>query len=168
MMDDFQESLIGYIFNSPDDANELLESSQDEPRILIDDVIGGVVLEWPEHKQKPSIIQIDEISDSVLIDNAFWGMLFGLAFYIPELGVATAAAAGSLTGVFAKCGISRRFLQSVRDSVKQDTSALFLITNLAVMDNVSKLVGKSGKNFQIISTAISKVELVGLINDFGT
>jgi uncharacterized membrane protein len=44
----------------------------------------------------------------------FWGMLFGLLFFIPVFEMAIGAGLGALMGKMAKTGIDRQFQDQVR------------------------------------------------------
>jgi uncharacterized membrane protein len=70
------------------------------------------------------------------LSGAFWGLLFGLIFFIPIFGLVTDAALGALSGSMADVGISDDFIRSVRSKVTEGSSALFLMTSDAVKDRV--------------------------------
>jgi uncharacterized membrane protein len=84
---------------------------------------------------------------------AFWGMLFGLLFFVPLLGLAVGAGIGALTGSMADVGIDDNFIRSVRDKVTPGTSALFLLTQDEVTDRVLPAVAQLKP--ELISTNLS-------------
>jgi uncharacterized membrane protein len=88
------------------------------------------------------------------LNGAFWGMLFGLIFFIPFLGLAIGAAMGALAGGMADVGIDDNFIKSVRSEVTEGTSALFLLTDAAVMDKV--VPAMKGHKFEIIASNLTK------------
>ncbi|MBV8096105.1 MAG: DUF1269 domain-containing protein [Acetobacteraceae bacterium] len=62
---------------------------------------------------------------------ALWGGLVGLLFFNPLLGMAVGGAvgagSGALSGSLADYGIDDNFIRSIADTLKPDTSALFLL-----------------------------------------
>ena len=72
------------------------------------------------------------------LGGGFWGLLFGLIFFVPLLGLAIGAASGALFASMADVGISDQFIKSVRDKVTPGTSALFLLSSDAVIDRVKE------------------------------
>ena len=52
----------------------------------------------------------------------FWGLLFGLLFFIPVFGMAVGAGFGALFRAYGKEGIDKQFQEQVRDMLKPGTS----------------------------------------------
>ncbi|MGH7824456.1 MAG: DUF1269 domain-containing protein [Candidatus Binatia bacterium] len=104
-------------------------------------VVDAAVVSWPKGKSRPSTRQAVPTTGPSMLDGAFWGMLFGLIFFVPVLGagvrMGTAALAGALTDV----GIDDTFVYQVRSKVTEGTSALFIISRDAVMDRVVETSG---------------------------
>ena len=48
---------------------------------------------------------------------AFWGMLFGLIFFVPLLGMAVGAGIGALTGSMTDVGIDDAFIKRMREEI---------------------------------------------------
>jgi len=99
-------------------------------------VIDAAVVTWPAGKKKPKTRQLQSLTGAGALTGAFWGMLFGLLFFIPFLGLAIGAGMGAMAGSMAHVGIDDDFINSVRDKVTPGTSALFLLTEAAVVDRV--------------------------------
>jgi uncharacterized membrane protein len=59
---------------------------------------------------------------------AFWGLLFGVIFTVPLLGLALGGGMGALTASLADIGIDDDFIEQIRQTVTPGTSALFLYT----------------------------------------
>ena len=81
-------------------------------------------------------------------------MLFGLIFFIPLFGMAVGALIGGLSGAFADIGIDDDFVNKVRETVTEGTSALFLMSRGAVVDRIAEAVG--GMDFEIVGTNLPK------------
>jgi uncharacterized membrane protein len=122
-------------FDTPEGAAAALRTLgdlQNQRLIRIDD---ASVVSWPEGKRKPRTYQAAGGSGTAALSGAFWGLLFGILFFIPLLGLALGATAGLAAGL-SRFGLSDDFLGQVRDKVTPGTSALFLLTDNAVLDRV--------------------------------
>ena len=74
----------------------------------------------------------------------FWGLLFGLLFFVPVLGIAVGAGLGALMGKVEKTGIDREFQDQVKEMVKPGTSALFLVIDKVTPDKAIAAMQKYG------------------------
>jgi uncharacterized membrane protein len=84
----------------------------------------------------------------------FWGLLFGVIFMAPILGLAVGGAFGALGGSLRDYGIDDEFIARVRGTVTEGTSALFLMTSDAVMDRVTERMRDTP--FEVIATNLSR------------
>ena len=116
------------------DALDTLERLQSEAFIRIED---AAVVSWPLENDKPKTWQLRSLVGAGAFGGAFWGFLFGLIFFVPLLGIAVGAAAGAGIGALRDVGIDDDFIAEVREEVTPGTSALFLFTSNAVLDEVS-------------------------------
>ena len=117
-------------------------------------VLDAAIVTWEEGKKKPKTRQANNLAAAGALGGAFWGWLFGLLFLVPLLGMAIGAAAGALGGSMAVVGIDDDFIDSVKSQVVPGTSALFLMTQDAVIDRVSDAF--DGTNAQLVKTNLSK------------
>ena len=90
------------------------------------------------------------------LSGAFWGMLFGLIFFIPLLGLVAGAAIGAISGSMTHIGINEEFIKSIRSKATEGTSALFLMTSNAVEDKVVEAMKQT--KFELIASNLSKEE----------
>jgi uncharacterized membrane protein len=67
---------------------------------------------------------------------AFWGLLFGMLFFVPIAGMIFGGAMGAIFGGMAKAGLSKEWMQRVRDVLKPGTSALFMVIEKVTPDKV--------------------------------
>ncbi len=132
---------------------EVVQGLQKQQLITLDD---AAVVTWPVGKKKPSTKQLANLAGIGALDGAFWGMLFGLIFFVPLLGMAVGAGLGALVSKFADYGIDDDFIKSVQSEVTEGTSALFLMTSDAVKDRVADALKEL--EFEIITTNLSKEE----------
>ncbi|GAA2941603.1 DUF1269 domain-containing protein [Streptomyces enissocaesilis] len=129
-------TLTVWKFDSPEGA-EAVESSllQLQKQELIK-VVDAATVSWPEEAKKPRTKQLHDLAGAGALSGSFWGMLFGLIFLMPLFGAAIGAAAGALGGKLADVGIDDDFIDSVKTEVGPGTSALFLLSQDAVVDRV--------------------------------
>ncbi|MEW1911600.1 DUF1269 domain-containing protein [Kitasatospora sp. NPDC085895] len=146
-------SLTVWRFPTPEgaqDALEVLKDLQHQGLIIVQD---GAVVSWPEDKKKPKTKQLSNLTGLGAIGGTFWGLLLGMIFFVPLLGMAVGAATGAVSGHFTHVGIDDEFIQEVRDKVTPGTSALFLLTSHAVLDKVAPAF--QGQHAELIQTNLS-------------
>ncbi|MDA5193283.1 DUF1269 domain-containing protein [Govanella unica] len=89
-------------------------------------------------KQSVSTIGIGAASGG--LSGVFWGMLVGLLFLNPLAGLAIGgvigSGAGALAGALSDYGIDDHFIHSLADTLKPDSSALFLLVRKAQPEKV--------------------------------
>jgi uncharacterized membrane protein len=66
----------------------------------------------------------------------FWGMLFGLVFLNPLIGLALGAGAGALGGALTDFGIRDQFMKDLTSKVKSGDAVLFLLIQNMTTDKV--------------------------------
>ncbi|MFN2196855.1 MAG: DUF1269 domain-containing protein [Anaerolineales bacterium] len=141
-------------FPTADGAENTLDKFKSMQKQQIIQLQDAAIVTWPEGKKSPKTKQLVSLAGVGALQGAFWGMLFGLIFFIPFFGLAVGAAMGALSGKFADYGIDDEFIKKTREQVTEGTSALFLMTDGAVMDKVVDEL--KGVDFEIIATNLSK------------
>ena len=96
----------------------------------------AATVSWPVGAKKPKTRQANSLAGAGALGGSFWGLLFGLIFFVPLLGVALGAALGAFAGAMSDAGINDDFIKSVREQVTPGSSALFVLTSDAVLDEV--------------------------------
>lgn len=142
-------------FPIPDGAEVMLNSLEVLEKQRLITVLDGAVVTWELGAKRPKTRQLHDRAGAGALGGAFWGMLFGLLFFIPFLGLAVGAAAGAMSGAFTDAGIDDRFVDEVRREVTPGTSALFLLSADAVMDQVKPAIAELNLNPRLISTNLS-------------
>jgi uncharacterized membrane protein len=139
-------------FNDPDGAAWMLialQRMQDRQMITLED---AAVVSWPEGYDKPRIPRDHYMEGWGALGGAFWGLLLGLIFFVPLLGAAIGAGAGAaLLHSLEEGGIDEEFIKQVSEKVTEGTSALFVLTSGAHLDEVAAEL-KHYDDFEIIST----------------
>ncbi|MGF0537501.1 DUF1269 domain-containing protein [Agrobacterium sp. ES01] len=67
---------------------------------------------------------------------AFWGLLAGILFFNPLIGVAAGAGAGALAGAMTDYGIKDDFMKEVAGVLQPGQAALFILADRAASDKV--------------------------------
>jgi uncharacterized membrane protein len=99
------------------------------------------------------------------LGGAFWGMLIGLLFWMPWLGLAMGALSGAVGGALSDHGIDDGFIKEVGNTIGRGNSALFLLIREATPDKlVDELKQFNGK---IMQTSLSKEDEARLKEAFG-
>jgi uncharacterized membrane protein len=75
---------------------------------------------------------------------AFWGLLAGLIFFNPILGLAVGTGAGALTGGLTDYGIKDDFMKEVSGVLQPGQAALFMMMKTEASDRVVERLGMKG------------------------
>jgi len=118
-----------------DAALRILEQLQREGSITVHD---GAIVSWPDGTKKPRTRQLNHLAGVGALGGGFWGLLFGLIFFVPILGLLAGAAMGAAAASMRDVGIDDDFIKQVRDKVTPGTSALFALTSDGVPDKVAE------------------------------
>jgi uncharacterized membrane protein len=146
-------TLTVWKFDTSDGAHnalDLLRKLQEQQLITIRDT---AYVYWEADAKRPKTKELGKLTGSGALGGAFWGLLFGLIFFVPVLGAAIGAGVGALAGSLSKAGIDNDFVEDVRQSVTPGTSALFVMSENAVVDRVADQFKKTGAT--LITTNLS-------------
>lgn len=152
-------------FDNPDGAEKALGTLKELQTQNLIQVVDAATVSWPVGAKKPKTKQASNLAGIGALDGAFWGLLFGLIFFVPFFGLAVGAAMGALAGKFSDFGIDDKFINASRDKVTEGTSALFLMSQGAVMDKVMEHF--KGQNIELVTSNLSKEQEEQLRAEFG-
>ena len=158
-------TLTAWKFDTPEGAESALTTLEGMAKQQLINVQDAATVTWPADKKKPKTKQSANLAGAGALGGAFWGMLFGLLFLVPFLGMAMGAAMGAIAGHFADYGISDDFIKAVKDKVTPGTSALFLLSDNAVVDRVAEAF--KGTNAELIESNLSAEQEAALNAAFG-
>ena len=80
---------------------------------------------------------------------SFWGLLVGVLFLNPLLGVAVGAASGAIAGRLTDIGVNDRFMKDLAEGVSPGEAVLFLLVTKVTGDKVLERVqGIGGRVLQ--------------------
>jgi uncharacterized membrane protein len=134
------------------DMRAALAKMQKEYLIDMDDV----VVVTKDEKGKVKLHQAVNLTAAGAVGGTFWGMLIGMIFLNPLIGAAMGAGAGALSGKLSDLGISDNFMKELGESLKNGTSALFVLVRKATPDKVME--GLKGFKGKVIRTSLTKDE----------
>ena len=133
---DQQAPLTVWEFPTATGAAEAVKTVKTLQQEGLINLLDAAIVSWPDNKTKPKTQQLSGFADVGALSGSFWGLLFGLIFFVPILGMAIGAGLGALTASMSDVGISDDFIRRVRSEVTPGTSALFAYTSGAVVDKV--------------------------------
>jgi uncharacterized membrane protein len=147
-------------FDNPNDADRVLTEltrlkreyliDLDDAVVAIRDAEGAVRI-----KQSVNLVKLGAASGG--LSGAMWGSLIGLLFLNPlagfAIGGAVGAGSGALSGNMIDYGINDDFIRSIGDTLKPDTSALFLLVRKSQPEKV--LAELSGFKGHVIRSSLS-------------
>jgi uncharacterized membrane protein len=121
----------------------LLDLRKLELDYLIDLDDAAIVIRNQDGKVR--VKQTQELVASGALNGGFWGLLIGLMFLQPLLGI-VGAAVGALSGALTDIGIDDNFIKKLGNTIEPGTSAIFILVRKStpdkVLDDLSKFEGK--------------------------
>lgn len=134
--------VIGY--KDPYKAEEVrltLRKLQRDYLIELEDAVVAV----KDANGKVKLNQAINLTAAGAVSGGFWGMLIGLIFLSPLLGVAIGVSAGALSGALSDVGINDQFMKELAATMTPNSSALFVLVRKATPDKVlEELKGTGG------------------------
>ena len=144
-----------------DRMSDRMKLLQAEHLISLEDA--AVVVRQQDGKVK--VKQAVSLVGAGALGGAFWGMLIGLLFFVPWLGLVIGAASGALGGALGDVGVDDKFIKEVGNTIEPGHSALFLLirdwTEDKVLDKFSQF------DATVLQTSLSKEDEARLREAFG-
>ena len=135
--------LVAIIYPSEAKAEEVrqrLFKLQKEYLITISDAVIAV-------KTEAGPVKLNQLVNTTAIGAAsgtFWGLLIGVIFLNPILGVALGAASGALGGALSDYGIDDAFMKELSTSMQPGNAALFVLIKNMTPDKVLREIQDAG------------------------
>lgn len=99
--------------------------------------IGDAVIATKTEAGHVKLNQLVSTTAAGAAGGSFWGLLIGVLFMNPLLGVAAGAASGALAGALTDIGVDDKFMKGLAaDSIQPGEAALFVLVNKATGDKV--------------------------------
>ena len=127
--------LIVLAFDTETGAAEMrdrLVKLQKQHIISLDDA--AVVVRRQDGKVK--VKQAVSLVGQGALGGAFWGLLIGIIFWMPWLGLAVGAMSGAVAGGLTDIGVDDEFIKDVGNTIEPGHSALFLLVREATQDKL--------------------------------
>ena len=159
-------TLTAFRFDSVDGADSALgvvPMLQEQELITI---LDAALVSWPKGKNRPSTRQVVLPTGTQLLDGTFWGMLFGLIFFIPVLDTGRREEMERLTCALSDVGIDEDFIYQLRSKLTEGTSALFILSRDALMDKINDV--SKGKKPDLIAINLRRNDEMKLRDLFGS
>lgn len=135
--------LIAIIYPSEskaEDVRQRLIKLQREYVITLSDAVIAV-------KTEAGPVKLNQIVNTTMAGAAsgsFWGLLIGVLFLNPLIGVALGAASGALGGALTDYGIDDKFMKELSAGLKPGHAALFVLVRTITPDKVLKEIQDAG------------------------
>jgi uncharacterized membrane protein len=135
--------LIAIVYPSEAKAEEVrqrLFKLQKEYLITINDAVIAV-------KTESGSVRLNQLVNTTAMGAAsgsFWGLLVGVLFLNPIIGVALGAASGALGGALTDFGINDAFMKDLAASIQPGNAALFVLIKNMTADKVLKEIEGAG------------------------
>jgi uncharacterized membrane protein len=155
--------MIVFAFDNETGAAELrdeMKELQKQHLLTLEDA--AVVVRKPDGKAKVS--QAVSLVGAGALGGSFWGLLIGLLFLAPWLGLAIGAATGAIAGKFTDVGIDDKFIEEVGETIEPGHSALFLLVRDVTPDKVIEDVKRF--NPTVLRTSLSQEDEAKLRDAF--
>ena len=133
--------LIVLAFDSETGAEQMrdtLKGLQKQQIVELEDA--AVVVRKQDGKVK--VKQAVSLVGQGALGGAFWGMLIGIIFWMPWLGLAFGALGGAIGGKFTDIGVDDDFIKQVGNTIEPGHSALFLLVRKATQDKLAEELQK--------------------------
>lgn len=148
-------NLIVIAFPNEADAFELRAALVKlQTQYLID--MEDVVVVTRDFRGKVQLHQAVNLTTTGAVGGAFWGLLIGMIFMNPLLGVAMGAGAGALSGSLQDIGINDQFMRDLGATFKPDSSALFVLVRKSTPDKVLEALQPFAHKGRVVQTSLTK------------
>jgi uncharacterized membrane protein len=141
-------------FYTADGADRIAEALRDLQKAELITLRDAALVSWPDGRSKPKTRQLFPIGGLSALDGAFWGLLFGILFFIPLAGMVLGVAFGGISGSMVDIGIDDPFVRDVRKQITKGTSALFLLTSRPIVDRITNEVRRRKIEFEVVTTEL--------------
>jgi uncharacterized membrane protein len=111
------------------------------------------------------IKQVNSLVRSGAVEGTFWGILIGLTFFMPWVGMPAGAGTGTQAGKLTDYGISDSFIKEVGATIRPGNSALFMMVDRMTDDRIIEVL--SQHKATLLRTNLSEDDELKLHEAFG-
>lgn len=116
--------------------------------------LNDAVIATKNEAGKIKLNQLVNTTAAGAVSGSFWGLLVGVLFLNPLLGVAVGAASGALGGAMSDFGINDAFMKELSASLQPGNGALFVLVKDMTADKVLKEI--SGFGGVVLKTSLDE------------
>ncbi|MCK8603427.1 DUF1269 domain-containing protein [Desulfoferrobacter suflitae] len=114
-----------------------------------------IVVVTKNEKGKVKLHQAYNLTTAGAASGSVWGLLIGMIFLNPLLGVAVGAGAGALSGKLHDIGINDKFMKELAADLTNGTSALFILVRHATGEKVFERLKQKGFKGKVLQTSLN-------------
>jgi uncharacterized membrane protein len=111
---------------------------------------------------KVKLHQAMNLTAAGAVGGSFWGLLVGVLFLNPLLGMAVGAGAGAVTGALTDIGVNDAFMKEVGGTLREGGSAVFVLVRKMTGDKVLERLEPFRARGRVLQTSISKEDEAAL------
>ena len=116
--------------------------------------VGDAVIATKSADGKVKLNQLFNTTAAGAASGSFWGLLIGVIFLNPLLGVAVGAASGAIGGALSDVGINDDFMKDLAGKLDDGKAALFVLVRSMTADKVLKEIAPFGG--EILQTSLDE------------
>ncbi|CAM5325618.1 hypothetical protein AFEL58S_00848 [Afipia felis] len=116
--------------------------------------LGDAVIATRDDAGKVKLNQLMNTTAAGAMSGSFWGMLIGVLFLNPLVGLAIGAASGALGGALTDFGINDAFMKDLSTSLQPGNAALFVLVQSMTGDKVLKEI--EGFGGRVLKTSLDE------------
>ncbi|MDO5736892.1 MAG: DUF1269 domain-containing protein [Propionibacteriaceae bacterium] len=131
--------------------NKVLELNRD---FIV--ALNGLAMVRMDEKGRKHIETPGSLVAASTTSGALWGMILGVLFLIPGLGLLFGGAMGALSGVAGKAGVNRAFKAKVDGMLEEGKSAVVVMASKVTEDKFAAAMGEFGGT--ILKTSLSDAD----------
>jgi len=147
--------LIAIVFDDETTAFEMrAELAKMQKEYLID--MEDAVVVTKDQDGKVKLHQAVNLTLAGAVGGSFWGMLIGLLFLNPLVGMAVGAGAGAISGKLTDIGIDDNMMKDLAASFAPGNSALFVLVRKVTSDKVLERLKPFAGKGKVFKTSLSK------------
>mgnify|MGYP001008620975 CR=1 FL=1 len=144
--------LIAIVFESEAKAEEVRDKILAMSKEYLID-IGDAAIAVKTADGKVKLNQLMNMTAAGAAGGSFWGLLIGVLFLNPLVGVAAGAAGGALAGALTDVGVNDKFMKELAtDDIQPGEAILFVLVKKVTGDKV--LDGLKGVGGRILQTSL--------------
>lgn len=139
--------LIAITFPSEEKAEEVRDKILEMQKEYLIEVGDAAIATMRNGKIK--LNQLMNTTAAGAAGGSFWGLLIGVLFLNPLIGVAAGAASGALAGALTDIGVNDRFMKDLAGKIHEGEAVLFVLVRKVTGDKVlAELRGVGGTVLQ--------------------